>query len=292
MQSRFVQVNGIKLHCMEAGRGKLMLFIHGWPEFWLAWKEQLPEFARDFHVVAPDTRGINLSDKPADVAQYHGKHLVEDMRQLIGALGHERAIVVAHDWGGAAAWNLAAWYPELIEKLVILNSPHPVQYARELANNPEQQAASQYMLLLRDPKAERVLAEDNYRRLFHQFDGWKKSLKPPDAATLDEYRKAWTQPGALTASLNYYRATPLHPPTQGDRGVDAASLPADKFTVRVPTLVIWGMKDTALRPGLLDGLERFVPDLRIERIAEGSHWIAHEFPERVNALIRDFVRAP
>ena len=289
MQSRFVSVNGIRLHCMDGGRGKLMLFIHGWPEFWYAWKEQLPEFARDFHVVAPDTRGINLSDKPTDVAAYHGKHLVEDMRQLIGALGHERAIVVAHDWGGAAAWNLAAWHPEVVEKLVILNSPHPVLYARELANNPEQQAASQYMLLLRDPKAERVLAEDNYRRLFHQLDGWKKSAKPPSAQDLEEYRKAWTQPGALTAGLNSYRATPLHPPTKNDAGVDASKLSAEKFTIRVPTLVIWGMDDTALRPGLLDGLDRFVPDLTIERIEGASHWVAHESPDRVNALIRNFV---
>jgi pimeloyl-ACP methyl ester carboxylesterase len=289
MQSRFITVNGIRLHCVEAGSGPLMLFIHGWPEFWYAWKDQLAEFGREFHAVAPDTRGINLSDKPTDVAAYHARHLVEDMRQLIGALGHERAIVVAHDWGGAAAWNLAAWHPQLVEKLVILNSPHPVLYARELASNPEQQAASQYMLLLRDPKAERVLTEDGHRRLFKQFDGWMKSPNPPDAATLEEYRKAWTQPGALTASLNYYRATPLHPPTRDDRGVDATSLPAEKFTIRVPTLVIWGMSDTALRAGLLDGLDRFVPDLRIERIDGASHWVAHEFPDRVNALIRDFV---
>jgi len=286
MNSRFISVNGIRLHCKEAGSGKLMLFIHGWPEFWYAWKEQLPEFARDFHVVAPDTRGINLSDKPAEVKAYGGKTLTEDMRQLIGALGHERAIVVAHDWGGAIAWNLAAWHPQVVEKLVILNSPHPVLYARELTHSAEQKAASAYMNLLRDPKAERVLAEDNYRRLFHQLDGWKKSGKPPTAQDLEEYRKAWSQPGAITAGLNYYRASPLHP-----EGIAPQKLDPDLFTVRVPTLVIWGMQDTALRPGLLDGLEQFVPDLRIERIDEGTHWIAHEFPDRVNARIRDFVRA-
>ncbi len=289
MKSHFATVNGIKLHYVSAGAGKLMLFVHGWPEFWFAWKDQLPEFARDFHVVAPDTRGVNLSDKPPNVADYRAKHLVEDLRQLIGAVGHERAIVVAHDWGGAIAWNLAAWHPEVVEKLVILNSPHPIPYARELARNPEQQAASAYMNLLRDPKAERVLAENDFMRLFRQFDGWQRSANPPDAATLAEYRKAWEQPGALTAALNYYRASPLHPSTASHAGVDPAQLQASMFTVRVPTLVIWGMQDTALRPCLLDGLDACVPDLKIERIDEGSHWVTHEFPDRVNALIRGFV---
>ena len=291
LEHRYAGVNGVRLHYVTAGRGKLMLFVHGWPEFWYGWKNQLEEFAKDFQVVAPDTRGVNLSDKPADVSQYHARHLVEDMRQLIGHLGHERAIVVAHDWGGAAAWNLAAMHRECVEKLVILNSPHPIMFARELARNPEQQAASKYMLLLRDPKAERVLAENDYARLFRQFDGWIKSVNPPDAATLALYRQAWSQPGALTAGLNYYRASPLRPPAADDSAGEL-QLDAESFTVRVPTLVIWGDKDSALRPGLLDGLAQYVPDLRIEHIAEASHWIAHEYPQRVNALIRDFVMQP
>jgi len=286
MDHRFAVVNGVRLHYATAGAGRLMLFVHGWPEFWYAWSAQLDDFARDFHAVAPDTRGVNLSEKPADVKQYHARHLVEDLRQLIAHLGHERAIVVAHDWGGAAAWNLAAQHPECVEKLVVINSPHPVLFARELRDNPRQQEASKYMLLLRDPKAERVLSENDFTRLFRQFDGWQKSANPPDAATLERYREAWTQPGALTAGLNYYRASPLHPPIAGSSPPELD--PAD-FTVRVPTLVIWGEQDTALLPGLLDGLDALVPGVRIERIPDGSHWVCHEQPARVNALIRTFI---
>jgi len=172
-----------------------------------------------------------------------------------------------------------------VSKLVILNSPHPVMFARELARNPEQLAASSYMTLLRDPKAERVMSADNYRRMFKHFDGWMKSKNPPSAATLERYREAWAQPGALTAGLNYYRASTLHPGPE----VTMGDLARERFTVKVPTLVIWGEQDTALRPGLLDGLEQYVPGVRIERIPEATHWVAHEFPERVNQLIRGFV---
>lgn len=289
LEHRYAAVNGIRLHYVSAGSGKLMLFVHGWPEFWYAWKDQLAEFSRDFHAVAPDTRGVNLSDKPPGVEQYHARHLVEDLRQLILALGHERAIVVAHDWGGAIAWNLAAWHPEVVEKLVILNAPHPLIFARELSRNPAQRAASRYMLLLRDPKAERVLSENGGARLWKQFEGWIRSERPPDPETRARYAEAWAQPGALTAGLNYYRASPLHP--AGDESPEAAvkQLSAEQFTVRVPTLVIWGCRDSALLPGLLDGLEQYVPDLRIERIDEASHWVVHEYPERVNQAIRAFV---
>src|SRR5690348_1391319 len=139
MTHDYASVNGIRLHYVTAGSGPLMLFVHGWPEAWFAWEKQLAEFSRDHQAVAMDTRGINLSDKPAAVEAYHARELVEDLRQLIAHFGANSAIVVAHDWGGAAAWNLAARHPECVSKLVILNSPHPVMFARELARNPEQQ---------------------------------------------------------------------------------------------------------------------------------------------------------
>jgi epoxide hydrolase 4 len=263
--------------------------VHGFPEFWMAWEQQLPDFARDYYCVAPDLRGFNLSAKPPQVADYHPKLIVEDLRQLIRHLGRERALVVAHDWGGAAAWNLAAQFPQCVEKLVILNSPHPVTFARELAHNPAQQAASEYMLLFRSDKAERVMRADHFARLIAWFEPWMHSRHPPSAELLEAYRSAWSQPGALTAGLNYYRVTPLHPPTPDAPGAAALKLPKEMFTVHVPTLVIWGMADPALLPGLLDGLDECVPDLRIERIAGASHWVAHEEPERVNALIRAFI---
>lgn len=290
MQHEHAEVNGIRLHYLSAGKGPLMLFVHGFPEFCYAWHAQLKEFARDHHVVAPDLRGFNRSDKPEAVKAYRPALVVEDLRQLIAHLGHTRCILVAHDWGGAMAWNLAAQHPELVERLVIINSPHPVTFARELAHNPAQQAASQYMLLFRQDKAERVMSADGYARLAGMLEPWlSQGPNAPDADMLARYHEAWAQPGALRGGLNYYRASPLHPPSADAPGAAALTLDPAPFTVRVPTLVIWGERDHALLPGLLDGLEQYVPDLRIERIAEGTHWVVHEYPERVNALIRGFI---
>lgn len=291
MKHEYAQVNGVRLHYVTAGAGPLMLFVHGFPEFWYAWKDQLEEFSHDHQAVAVDLRGYNLSDKPEGVRNYRPQAVVEDLRQLIRHLGHDRAFIVSHDWGGAVCWNLAAQHPESVHKLVSINSPHPVTFARELARNPAQQAASRYMLLFRDAKAERVMSENNYARLAGMFEGWSNSPRPPDAETLARYREAWSQPGALTGGLNYYRASPLYPPTADDPGAASLNLSPEPFTVRVPTLVIWGENDQALLPALLEGLQTYVPDLRIERIPEGSHWVIHEFPERVNALIRNFIAA-
>ena len=165
MDHHYATVNGVRLHYASKGQGPLMLFVHSFPEFWHAWKNQLDEFGRDHRAVALDMRGYNLSDKPAEVKAYRTKHLVEDLRQLIEHLGGRPCVLVAHDWGGAVAWNLAIAHPDCVSRLVIVNAPHPVLFARALKNNPEQIAASQYMLLLRDAKAERVLSENNFQRL-------------------------------------------------------------------------------------------------------------------------------
>ncbi|MGH8481535.1 MAG: alpha/beta fold hydrolase [Nevskiaceae bacterium] len=287
---RFADVNGVTLHYATAGAGPLMLFVHGFPQFWYAWHELLPEFARDHHVVAPDMRGINLSSKPEGVKAYHVSQQTEDLRELIRHLGHERCVLVAHDWGGACAWHFAATHPECIERLVIVNAPHPVMFARELRHNAVQRKASDYMALLRLDKAERVLSENDFQRLGYFFREWGgRGGAKPDAATLARYKEAWARPGALAAALNYYRASPLYAATPPEL---VPQLRQDDFQVRAPTLVIWGESDTALLPGLLDGLDACVPDLRIERIAEGSHWVIHEFPERIAALIRDFIARP
>ncbi|MCX7172696.1 MAG: alpha/beta hydrolase [Proteobacteria bacterium] len=293
-EHHYTDVNGIRLHYVSSGSPTqpLMLFVHGFPEFWYAWHDQLREFSRDYHAVALDMRGFNLSDKPADVKAYRAKHLVEDLRQLIPALGHQKCILVAHDWGGAAAWNLAAEHPEVVGKLVIINSPHPVTFARALRDHPGQIAASQYMLLFREAKAERVMSANNFERLSTIF----KQMGDGDSAlTEDEqalYRAAWAQPGALTGGLNYYRASPLYPPSPaGDPGAAALNLDPTQFTVRVPTLILWGERDQALLPVLLDGIEEVVPDVRIQRIPDGSHWVVHEYPEVVNRAIRQFAGA-
>ena len=286
---RYAKVNGQTLHYVTAGEGKLMLFVHGFPEFWYEWHRQLEEFSKDHRAVALDTRGYNLSSKPTDVAAYRAKHLIEDLRALIEHLGHTKCILVAHDWGGAAAWTFAANYPDYVEKLVIINAPHTATFARELIHNPAQQAASQYMLLFRMDKAERVMTENNYARLV----GMLKSAGSSGAWLTEDmkarYIEAWSQPGAVTGGLNYYRASPLYPPSEKDPGASAIQIDPERVMVRVPTLVIWGDADTALLPSLLDGLEQYVTDLTIKRIVDGSHWVIHEQPELVNNYIRAFI---
>ena len=290
-QSQFADVNGIRLHYVSTGQGNLILFVHGFPEFWAEWENQLAEFGNDHQAVALDMRGYNLSAKPEDIEAYHAKYLIEDLRALAEHLGYKKFILVAHDWGGAVAWSAAMRYPECVEKLIIINSPHPAVFARELLNNPDQQAASQYMLLFRSPKAERILSENNYARLMDMVTQFGSNWDMA-AEVRQKYIEAWSQPGALTGGLNYYRASPLYPPVSPEDVAKIKSilnLPREMFAVKVPTLVIWGEQDRALLTGNLDGLEDYVEDLTVKRIPDGSHWVSHEQPERVNALIREFL---
>lgn len=285
---RFVDLaNGQRLHCAVSGEGRLMLFLHGFPEYSGMWDVALAHFGQSRLAVAPDQRGYNLSSKPAAVRDYRAQPLVEDILQLADALGHRRFVLVAHDWGGAIAWNVAAWHPDRVEKLVILNAPHPITFLRALRDDPEQLASSAYMTLLRSEKAERVLAEEGCRRLFRMtFGQWAENGGPDSAAVREAYQAAWTQPGALTGMLNWYRASPMHPP---ETDAPLPDLDPGRFLVRVPTLVIWGERDTALRPVILDGLSEYVSPLTIERIADASHWVMHERPEQVLRLIDEFV---
>ncbi len=291
-KSQYAEVNGIRLHYVSSGQGKLIMFVHGFPEFWFEWQKQLIEFGQDYQAVAPDMRGYNLSDKPSDIEKYHVKDLIEDLRALAEHLGHEKIIMVGHDWGGAVAWSVAIRHPELLEKLIIINSPHPAVFARELLNNPDQQKASQYMLMLRSAEAERVLSENNFARLTDVLVQFGSKWEMSEEHRI-KYIEAWSQPGALTGSLNYYRASPLYPPTSNNDEEQISSilnLPKEMLAVKVPTLVIWGEQDRALLTGNLDGLEEYIEDLKVKRIPDGTHWVMHEQPELVNALIRDFIK--
>ena len=289
MEYKYANVNGITLHYATEGEGKLILFLHGFPEFWYAWKELLAEFGQDYQAVAPDMRGYNLSSRPAEVAEYKPKVLMEDIRQLIEHLGHRRCILVAHDWGGAIGWGFAMAFPQYVERLVIINSPHPVPFARELTNNPAQQQASAYMNFFRTSAAETLLAADDHKWLLKMTRGWGGDVWMSDADTA-AYRAAWSQPGALTGGLNYYRASPLHPPdNKNDSGPAHVLDNTERFKVAVPTLVIWGLRDSALLPCLLDGLEDYVADLTIHRMPEASHWVVHEKAAEVAATIRHFI---
>ena len=282
-----VDCGGVGLHCAVAGVADrpLMLFLHGFPEFWGAWREPLGHFAaRGWLAAAPDLRGYNLSDKPEGVDAYKVKHLIADVLTLAAHYSKRKFVLVGHDWGGAVAWSVAIGHPERLARLVMINSPHPYLFWRELSNNPAQQKASEYMVLFRMPKAERVLSENGHARLRGAFghleEDWQKELV-----------EAWSQPGALTGGLNYYRASPLYPPSPGDPGAQKLQLDPRQFMVRVPTLVLWGERDTALLTGCLDGLGQCVPDLKLVRVPDASHWIVHEKPALVCSEMEGFLQA-
>lgn len=282
--------DGIHLHYACAGRqgAPLILFLHGFPEFWFAWNGILPHFGRNWYAVAPDQRGYNLSSRPEAVDAYRIDALMRDVDRLISALGYEDAVIVAHDWGGAMAWSFVLAYPQRVRRLVILNAPHPVLFARALASDPEQQRASQYMNWLRRPGSEKALAADDFA-LMHKLLQGSSTTAWFDASTQAAYHSAWSQPGALRGGVNWYRATPLHPATEQEPGAGALELRAEQFVIRVPTLIIWGEADEALRPVLLEGIEAFVPQLRLIRVPDASHWIVHEKPQLVCAAIDEFL---
>jgi pimeloyl-ACP methyl ester carboxylesterase len=285
----YADVNDIRMHYAHAGAGKLILFAHGFPEFWYCWKDILPEFARDHHAVAPDMRGYNLTSKPTDVAQYDIGILVEDLGALAKSLGHETFTLVAHDWGGGVAWSLAMRHPEWLERLIIVNSPHPTIFERELNINPAQQKASMYTRMFQSPKTEAMLSADDYKALRDTVvtDGLRRGhFTQADKA---EYIKAWSQPGALTGSLNYYRAANMGPPMKPGESARSFETGVKDPIVRVPTLVIWGEQDPHLMTSNLDGLETYVPDLTVKRIPDGTHWVIHEQPKVVVQHIRAFL---
>jgi len=286
----FAEVNGVRLHYATAGRGKLVLFLHGFPEFWYEWKRQIEEFSADFCVVAPDLRGYNLSSKPAGVEQYKLDLLLEDVRALIRHLGYDKCFLVGHDWGGFIAWTFAGLFPEHVEKLIVVNAPHPAIFLRELRDNPAQREASQYMVMFRaNPGIEQLISANNFA-LFDQM-----LLEPLIAsgrfteADRRMYLDAWSQPGALTAGLNYYRAAELGPLETGAPVPEPLASMLKRLIIRVPTLVLWGERDPYVLVGNLNGLDEFVPNLQLHRIPEATHWVIHENPVLVNAAIRQYI---
>ena len=275
--------NGITLAYRAAGVGRVrVMLLHGFPEAAFVWDEVMQRVAPRAACVAPNLRGFIGSSAPVETAAYRAKYVVGDIVTAIESLGAPLDLLVAHDWGGALAWNLAAQRPDLLRRLLIINSPHPATFLRELRHNPAQQAASAYMNFLCRPDAEALLAEDDFRRLwpFLQGAAW---LTPE---VREQYRQAWANEGrGLTGPLNYYRASALRPSMGADNPMHQVNLPDEAVTSRVPTTVLWGEQDKALLPELLDGLERWVPQLQVERVPEASHWIVHEQPGRVAELI-------
>lgn len=273
--------HGIRLSCRTAGRpgAPVLLFLHGFPEGAFIWDGLLAHFGARFRCVAPNLRGYADSSAPAEVEAYRAKALLQDAAALTLQLGASVAAVIAHDWGGAVAWLLAIQRPELLERLVILNAPHPGAFLRDLQTDAAQQAASSYMNFLVRPDAEALLIADDHARLWPFFE--RIGPARPGAAWMtpalkERYREVWRQ--GLSGPLNYYRASPLRP---GNQTLCDIRLEPQQVTVRVPTTVIWGEADRALLPGLLDGLEQWVARLSLVRVADAGHWIVHEQPQRV-----------
>ena len=281
---------GITLHCRVAGPpgAPTLLFLHGFPEGAFVWDALLTHFSQPenggYRCVAPWLRGFGPSSAPTDARDYRPKHLVQDILGIIQAEspGAPLAALVAHDWGGAVAWNLANQFPQHIERLAIINSPHPGTFLRELQHSAAQREASAYMNFLVRPDAPALLAEDDFRRLWPFFQGpdgqWPAWMDEP---TRNQYRAVWG--AGLQGGCNYYRASPLRPPQGDDPGAHAVTLPREMLTVDVPTWVLWALDDIALCPGLIDGLGDYIPRLTLETVPGASHWIIHEQPERVIA---------
>jgi len=277
--------HGITLHCRVAGPqgAPALMFLHGFPEAAFVWDEMLAHFGDRYRCIAPNLRGFEQSSAPAEVAAYRVKHLMADLTALIAQqAGGRLEALIAHDWGGAVAWNLAVQHPEVMKRLVIINSPHPAIFLRALQTNPEQQAASAYMNFLCRPDAETQLSENDFARLWSLLDrmggaGWLTE------AVKEQYRAVWR--AGLTGALNYYRASPLRPPTAPDSPVLSLSFPPEFVTVQVPTHVVWGEGDVALPASLLDGLQAFVPRMTLTRVPGATHWIVHERPQLVAAEI-------
>jgi pimeloyl-ACP methyl ester carboxylesterase len=288
---RFAKVNAIRLHYVEAyptaengsesASGKLCLLLHGFPEFWYSWRHQIPALAAaGFRVIIPDLRGYNLSDKPPGVWSYRIDALMGDVIGLIAHAGAQRATIAGHDWGGVLAWHLALYHPKVVDKLIILNAPHPAAYWREL-RTWRQLRKSWYVFFFQVPAVpELLLSIGDFewldRMLRHQ-PVHAEAFGPKDVR---RYKQALAQPGALTAALNYYRAALRY------RSRHAAR---ENAPIDVPVLLVWGERDSYLSLRLTEGLSAWVPNLRVVRIADASHWVQNDAPQRVNRLMIDFL---
>ena len=276
-QHGFVATNGLHLHYVRQGQGPLMLFLHGFPEFWYSWRHQLDYFAQRYTCVALDLRGYNDSDKPAGVAAYRLPQLIEDVRGVIQALGDGPAILVGHDWGGAIAWAFAYAHPQLLQSLIILNIPHPAKFAAGL-RTPQQLLKSWYIGVFQLPLLPELLLQANHHWLIEQIlRGVAIDKAAFSSADLQAYKTAAAKPGALTAMVNYYRAIIQSPG------------PQTWGMLEVPTLMIWGEDDVALGKELTYGTEAYVRHLQLHYIPHCSHWVQQEQPHQVNALIDEFL---
>lgn len=262
----FVDNNGVKIHYASIGEGPLIVMVHGFPDFWLSWHHQMKTLSDQFQVVAIDQRGYNLSDRPEGVENYAMPILASDVAAVVHDIGVEKAIIVGHDWGGAVSWTVAMMYPQMVDKLIICNLPHPNGINRELANNPEQQKNSQYARDFQKPDAHKVLTPDG-------LASWVKD------ENLKKHYEAAFRKSDFEAMLNYYKAN--YP--QAPYSVNTTPLPK----IQCPVLLIHGLDDWALLPGALNDTWEWVDsDLTLMTIPGAGHFVQHDAAELVSRSMK------
>lgn len=303
----YADVNGVRLHYVTAGRtGDMIMFLHGYFNFSYYWEDQLAEFGRDHRAVAPDMRGYYLSSRPTELEQYKLKYLVEDVRQLIQKLnGGRKVILVGHDWGGIVAFVFAMYHPDLVDKLIITNAPHPMIFEHELNESPWQRFSSNYMLRITGyghPDELKIPDTTTREAAAKRFEtGWvadQVKLGRYSEADRQKWIDAISTPGAQGAGANYYRANDLnppfndtHPPSEVARSFSAKAVTegAKSVILKMPTLIVWGVKDGALPPGNLTGFDRYVTNLKVKLFPDEGHNVSQLKFKEVNQAMRDFI---
>src|SRR6478752_10122521 len=278
LREGYAEIGEQRLHYVEAGDGPLIVLLHGFPEFWYGWRRQIePPAAAGFRVVAPDTRGYNLSSKPDGVKAYDTGQLASDIRGLVQERGAETALLVGHDWGGTIAWATAMHHPEVVERLAILNAAHPRKLSQGL-HHPDQLRRSWYFFFFALPDLPEAVVHANNWHFFRHF---LHDANPAyTAQEMDRYIEAWSQPGAASGMINYYRSSVRTPAKKAE---------AEIHPIKAPTLVIWGQRDAYLEQELAEPEHDDVPNLeRVERLPDASHWVHHDAPAQVNRLLTDF----
>lgn len=281
-QHHFIKTNNIRLHCVIQGEGDLVILLHGFPEFWYSWRHQIPVLARHFKVVVPDLRGYNDSDKPS--SGYDLDTLTTDICGLIESLGYLKAHIVGHGWGGAIAWNLAQRFPHLLDRLAVLNAPHPQRFMHELVGNLDQLRRSWYLFALQVPALPEWLIQQNLssiiRSLFQEQAVRKGAFTAEDTQI---YQAALEKPGVLAAVLSYYRQF-LSPQNW------MAHWGRSPAPIHSPTLVLWGEEDCFFSQSLVKGMEHLVAaPLQLKLLQHCGHWIQQEVPQTVNRELLDFL---
>jgi len=281
LEYNHIETNGINLHVVQAGpqSGVPVILLHGFPEFWYGWRKQIPALVEEgCRVIVPDQRGYNLSDKPKGVKNYHMPILVEDIIGLIEALGYEKVNLVGHDWGGIVAWTLANKYPERLHKLSILNAAHPAVMRKTLLRSLDQFRRSWYVMVFQLPwLPEAGMSRDNWRGAELALRGSGK-IHTFTNEDICKYKEAWSQPGAMTSMINWYRASVRNP----------GWIPRE-MRIKVPTLMMWGMKDFAQSHRMARPSMDYVDEGNLILFPEATHWVQHDAAEEVNHYLIDFI---